>query len=219
MTWEQPLARSLRGPRYLISWWPWRSLAYLATTVPIAGVLSPGPHLRGRRWWPSSTGAAAGPTTRATVVGFLVLAGLLVVALAPLVSRVVAPIERRRWPWWTRVRCRHRAARGYFTAPTWREVAYTVWLSSVVPLAYALLALIALLDATLVASPWLAGDADTVIVIWTTVDTPGQALPYALLGVAFIPVLFTWSGSSSRSRTRWPAGCSAPRSTARPCAR
>ncbi|MEU5941733.1 hypothetical protein ABZ807_21675 [Micromonospora sp. NPDC047548] len=44
MTWDEPLhlAAALRRRDYLVSSWPWRALAYVATTVPIAGVLSVG---------------------------------------------------------------------------------------------------------------------------------------------------------------------------------
>ncbi|MEU8296418.1 hypothetical protein AB0C04_03890 [Micromonospora sp. NPDC048909] len=51
MTSAQPphLAEALRRRGYLISSWPWRALAYLVTTVPIAGLLSLGLLVVGRR--------------------------------------------------------------------------------------------------------------------------------------------------------------------------
>ncbi len=36
------LAQALRQPRYALTGWPWRALAYLLTSVPLAGVLSLG---------------------------------------------------------------------------------------------------------------------------------------------------------------------------------
>ncbi|MEU4775079.1 hypothetical protein [Micromonospora sp. NPDC023644] len=44
MTTARPLclAEALRRPGYLLSAWPWRALAYLLSTVPIAGVLAVG---------------------------------------------------------------------------------------------------------------------------------------------------------------------------------
>lgn len=41
MTLDRPLhlAAALRRRGYLLSAWPWRALAYAATTVPIAGTL------------------------------------------------------------------------------------------------------------------------------------------------------------------------------------
>ena len=62
------------------------------------------------------------------------------------------------------------------------------------PLAYWLLFLIGLLDLTLIASPWLVGDADPVIVVWTTVDTARQAIPYAAVGVLGVPALVYLAG-------------------------
>ena len=115
-------------------------------------------------------------------------------ALAPIVSIAVTAIERwrlgivdpRPLP---EPRLRGLAAR-YTSAAAWREVAYTFWLGGIVPIAYWMLTLVALLDVTLIASPWLAGDADRIVVVWTTVDTPRQAIPYAIVGILFIPVLW-----------------------------
>jgi signal transduction histidine kinase len=72
-------------------------------------------------------------------------------------------------------------------AATWREVAYTAILAAVVPVAYAALALLAALDVALVASPWLAS-AGPVSLGLVEVNTAGQAVPYAVLGVAVLPL-------------------------------
>jgi signal transduction histidine kinase len=115
---------ALRGRpwRFLGSAWPWRALAYLVSTVPVA------------------LGAAAvlaltvgvGLLTALLVVGVLLLAGL------PLIASVVAAVERSRMqlllgrrppsdsvPWRTRLR----ALRSMPVA--WPEVGYTVLLTVV----------------------------------------------------------------------------------------
>jgi signal transduction histidine kinase len=134
-------------------------------------------------------------------------------ALAPIVSIAVSAIERwrlaivdarplppQRW--------QGLAAR-YTTAAAWREVAYTFWLGSIVPLAYWMYALLVLLDFTLIASPWLAGHADEIVVVWTTVDTPRQAIPFAIMGVVVLPVLWYLAGllaAGQAAVARWLLG-------------
>lgn len=128
------------------------------------------------------------------VIIFLTVAGLALLALAPIVSAVVAPFERWRLGLvdprpLAGARLRGLAAR-YTSPAAWREVAYLCWLGGAVPVAYWMLFLLILLDFTLIASPWLAVDSDRVILVQTTVDTPGQAIPYAVVGLLFIPVLW-----------------------------
>ena len=218
------LAEALRARRWLVSAWPWRALAYLITTVPIAGVLSVGLFVIGAPLLAAVNGVRQqGRPVELPLVLFLAVGSLIMLALAPIASFAVAAVERWRLglvdtrplpaqPWPGLV------AR-YTSAAAWREVAYAFWLGGVVPIAYWAFLLLVLLDLTLIASPWLAGDADEVIVVWTTVDTAGQAIPYAIVGVLLIPVLWYRSGCSSPPRPRWPGGCSAGRPTRRRCAR
>ncbi|RZU74473.1 signal transduction histidine kinase [Micromonospora kangleipakensis] len=191
------LTDALRRRGYLLTSWPWRAVAYLVTTVPIAGVLSIGLLVLGAPLLAAVNAARQhGRPIPLALVLFLAVGSLITLASAPLVSVAVTAIERwrlrlvdarplpvQRW---------QGVAGRYTTATAWREVAHTFWLGSVVPLGYGMFALLLLLDLTLVASPWLAGDADQVIVVWTTVDTPRQAVPYAILGVLLVPVF--WYG-------------------------
>ncbi|RKN39680.1 sensor histidine kinase [Micromonospora endolithica] len=191
------LAAALRRPGYLITAWPWRALAYLVTTTPVAGVLAVGllvivapltASFRSLQW--------GGPPPSTPLVVFLVVAGSAVVGLAPVVGVAVAALERWRLglvddrpvpaPVWRGVAAR------WSTAAGWREAGYTVWLATVVPAAYWLVLLLVALDVMLVVSPIAAGTADDVIVAWATVDTPRQATPYAVVGVLLVPVL--WYG-------------------------
>ncbi|MEU7615824.1 histidine kinase [Micromonospora rifamycinica] len=192
------LATALRRRGYLISPWPWRALAYLATTVPVAGLLSIGLLVVGAPLLAVVNAARQGSPVELPIVVFLTVGALLTLALAPVVSIAVAAVERVRLPL-VDPRPLHRQrfaglTERYTSAGAWREVGHTFLLGGLVPLAYWLLFLIALLDLTLIASPWLAGDADSVIVVWTTIDTARQAIPYAVLGVLGVPALVYLAG-------------------------
>ncbi|MFC3504035.1 histidine kinase [Micromonospora krabiensis] len=225
------LVGALRRPGYLISAWPWRALAYLATTAPIAGALSVGLLVVGAPLLAAVNAVRQhGRPVSLALTLFLAVGTLVLVAVAPIASAGAAAVERWRLGLvddrplaqrpWAGLRAR------YTTADAWREVAYTVWLGSVVPLAYWLVALLAGLDVALVASPWLAGDADDVVVLWTTVDTPGQAVPYAILGVLLVPVLWYGLGALAAAQATvarwllgWPTDTAALREVTRSRAR
>jgi signal transduction histidine kinase len=196
MTLENPqyLAEALRRPGYLLSQWPWRALAYAVTTVPIAGVLSIGLLAFVAPLVAVVNLVRQGRPVALPIVLFLTFAGLFVLALAPVVSLAVTAIERRRLglvdP---RPLTGHRFAslgERYTSAAGWREAAYAFWLGGIVPIAYWLFALLALVDFMLIASPWLAGDANQIVVVWTTIDTPSQAIPYAIVGLLVVPLLW-----------------------------
>ncbi|MGC4789788.1 histidine kinase [Micromonospora sp. DT178] len=215
MTTARPLclAEALRRPGYLLSPWPWRALAYLLTTVPVAGVLAVGLLVVGAPLLAAVSAARQDRPVELPLVLFLAVGALAVLASAPVVSIAVTAVERQRlglvdgrplpaYRWWG-------LAARYTEAAAWREVAHTFWLGGVVPLGYAVFTLLVLLDLTLVASPWLAGDADEVIVVWTTVDTAGEAVPYAVLGVLLLPVLWYGLGALAAVQgavARWLLG-------------
>ncbi|MGK5674328.1 sensor histidine kinase [Micromonospora sp. URMC 106] len=207
------LAEALRRPGYLLSPWSWRALAYVVTTVPVAGVLSVGLLVVGAPLLAAVNAVRQGRQVELPLVLFLTVGALMMLAAAPVVSIAVTAVERQRLgivdprPLPAH-RWRGLAAR-YTTAAAWREVAHAFWLGSLVPLLYWVFALLALLDLTLVASPWLAGDADEVIVVWTTVDTPGEAAPYAVVGVLLVPVLWYALGALAAVQAavaRWLLG-------------
>ncbi|MEW2375009.1 histidine kinase [Micromonospora sp. NPDC047812] len=215
MTTARPLclAEALRRPGYLLSPWPWRALAYLLTTVPVAGVLAVGLLVVGAPLLAAVNAARQDRPVELPLVLFLAVGALTVLASAPIVSVAVTAVERQRLGLvdgrpLPAYRWRGLAAR-YTGAAAWREVAHTFWLGGVVPLGYAVFTLLVLLDLTLVASPWLAGDADEVIVVWTTVDTAGEAVPYAVLGVLLLPVLWYGLGALAAVQNavaRWLLG-------------
>jgi hypothetical protein len=189
MTTPQHLAEALRHRGYLFSAWPWRAVAYLVTTVPTAAVLSVGLLLVGAPLFAYVSAVRAdGRPFDLPMVLFLAVGAVVLAAVAPVVSVAVAALERRRLgiadprplP-----AGRHR----------WASVAYAVFLGAVVPVAYWLLTLVAALDVMLIAGPWLASEADRVVLVWTTVDTPREALPFAVVGVLLLPLLAYLAGA------------------------
>ncbi|PYC75925.1 sensor histidine kinase [Micromonospora arborensis] len=194
MTSEHPrhLAEALRRRGWLISAWPWRALAYLVSTVPIAGVLAIGLLVIGAPLLAAVNALLLhGRPPSIALMLFLGVGSLILLALAPIVSFLVATIERWRLrlvdsrplpasPWPGLV------AR-YRSAATWREVAYLFWLGGFVPVAYWVLLLLVLLDLGMITSPWLAGDAEPVV-IWQPIETTGEAIPYAIVAVLLLPV-------------------------------
>ncbi|WP_249412432.1 sensor domain-containing protein [Micromonospora endophytica] len=97
----------------------------------------------------------------------------------------------------------------YTTGAAWREAAYLFLLGTVVPAVYWLFILLVTLVLLLVASPFVVSPGEQVRVLWSTAETPGQAVPYAIVGVLLLPVLWTRSACSPPPRARWPGGCSA----------
>ncbi|MEU7971710.1 sensor histidine kinase [Micromonospora sp. NPDC049089] len=213
MTTEHPshLAEALRRRRWLISAWPWRALAYLVTTVPIAGVLGVGLLVIGAPLLAAANGLRLhGRPPSIALMLFLATGSLTLLALAPLVSFPVAVVERWRvglvdgrplpsspWP--------GLVAR-YRNAATWREVAYLFWLGGFTPVAYWVFLVLVLLDLGMISSPWLAGDANQPVVIWQPIDSTGEAIPYAIVGVLLVPLLWYAVGllaSAQAAVARW----------------
>ncbi|MGK5738065.1 histidine kinase [Micromonospora sp. URMC 103] len=208
------LAGALRRRGYLISWWPWRALAYLVTTAPIAGVLSLGMLPVGAPLIAAVNAVRQHDRPISLPLAlFLAVGALTAVALGPIVSIAVATVERWRLgvvdprplparPW------TGLAAR-YTTAGAWREVAYTALLGSVVPLVYWFSTLFLLIDLVMIASPWLVGNGDRFVLIWSTADTPGEAVPYAIAGALLLPVLWYGLGALAAAQAavaRWLLG-------------
>ncbi|MFC7024226.1 sensor domain-containing protein [Promicromonospora thailandica] len=160
---------ALRGRpwRFLCSSWPWRALAYLAGTVPVALVVA----------------VALFVTVGVGVLTAVLVVGLLVLSAIPIVSSVVAGVERRRMqlllgrrapsdgvPWRTRLRALR-------TMPVaWREVGYTVLLAVVLWVVDAVaLGLVAAVPGVLLAAPVLVLlDGPVSMGPWQ-VDTPAEA--------------------------------------------
>ncbi|WP_433131640.1 histidine kinase [Micromonospora sp. CA-240977] len=228
MTSQPPprLAEALRRRGWLISAWPWRALAYLVSTVPIAGLLAVGLLVIGAPLLAAANALLQhGRPPGVALVLFLAVGSLTLLALAPIVSYPVAVIERWRLglvdnrplaasPWPGLV------AR-YRSAATWREVAYLFWLGGFVPVAYWVFLLLVLLDVGMITSPWLAGDAEPVV-IWRPIESTGEAIPYAIVAVLLLPVFCYAAGllaatqaAVARWALAWPVDAAALREVAR----
>lgn len=220
------LAGSLRRPSYLLSPWPWRALAYLATTIPIAGLLAVGLLIVVAPVFPVINALRRGTPVEWPIVAFLTLGAVVTVALAPIVSAAVAPIER----WRLRIvdprplprpSSVNLAAR-YTTAAAWREVAYTFLLGAVVPVAYWMLGVLLALDLILIASPWLLNDPDAIAVAFTRIYSIEDAILAAIVGVLLLPVLWYLFGlvaTGQATVARWLLGGAADGAALREVAR
>jgi signal transduction histidine kinase len=189
------VAEALRRPRFLISQWPWRALVYAITSVPVAGVLACGAYgVLGSLYVSVKALVHDGRPLPSHTIVLAVIVGAVIIGLAPLVGAPVAALERARLRIVdTRPLPAPRfagLAAYYATAAGWRQARYAIWLSVVLPLMYGLLSMLVAIDVTLITGVWVTRDADNVVMIWSTVDTPAQAAPYSVAGVLLIPVLF-----------------------------
>jgi signal transduction histidine kinase len=198
---ERPrrLAEAIARRSFLVSAWPWRSLGYVLTTVPLAAPLAAALVAAALPWRTAAIALADGRVPTATTVVGLLAGPAVVAVLGPAVAVPLAALERRRL---SLVEARpappaHRARRWrrYADPATWRVVAYALVLAAVAPLAYGTVALLVLVDLVLLAGPWLVASGDGPVAVgFTEAATVGQALPYALLGVALLPLLpYLWS--------------------------
>ncbi|MGI5165726.1 sensor histidine kinase [Spirillospora sp. CA-253888] len=179
----QTVAEAMTGRRYLVGMWPWRAAGYLVTSLPaMAGVvLALGTLLLPSALAPSPTTAAASSV-------------LIVLATPPLAAplaraerrrlrladaRPIEPGDRPAWSW-TR----------YTQGATWREAAYCWLLGTVVPAAYLAVLLVVFLVGILLVSPLLAADSAAPVSLGpTSVDSAGEAAPYALGALAALPAV------------------------------
>lgn len=173
-------------------------MAYLATTVPVAAVVAPGVLLVALTWFATGRRLADGAPLRQLDVIAPLVCTVLAVLVAPLLSIPLAVAERWRLgladdrP----VTSAHRPAVAawlrtrYSEAATWREVLYAVLLGSLVPLVYGMVALLLFIEVAFLTGPFLIPEGAGPITLGaTTVDTPQQAVPYALLALVLLPAV------------------------------
>ncbi|GAA2394599.1 histidine kinase [Catellatospora methionotrophica] len=207
---EQPhfLLAAITSRRYLISEWPWRALFSVLTALPVVGIaallLTP-VTVVGTAAIVKLTGAGLhGPT-------LLSLAGLATFTLAAFGTLLAAPfaaVERRRLgivdprPLEPVPRADSVASwigARYADAASWRELLFLVLLGTVAPVVYGTLAFATFITGTLIISPLLVpreldGGPVTITMGPWQADTPAQAIPFALLGLALLPVLAYLTG-------------------------
>lgn len=188
--------------RFLVSGWPWRSVAYLLTTAPLTLVAGLTLGLLAAPWLALAQRVAAWERPSLAALGLLPAGGaLLVGAFGPLLALPLAAVERRRlrlvddrpvasahrrptavgpWPW---------ARTRYTEAATWRELAYAALLCTVVPVAYLALLLLLILVTVWAASPLLVPGNGPVSLGLGEASTLRETLPYAVAGWLLLPVM------------------------------
>ncbi|CAM3786224.1 sensor histidine kinase [Nocardiopsis rhodophaea] len=192
----------------MLSSWPWRSLGYLVTALPLMSAVIPVLTVLTLPWWSLAvlwndhTGARAGaPTpTLLAVSAVFVLAGVVAfAACAPLLALPLAEVERRRLgiihtepatsghrtpagpgpAAWLRLR--------YSEPVTWRETSYLLLFVPLTLATWTVVGGAAALVAVLLTGPLLVIAEDGPISMGIQrIDDPVEALPYALVGVVLL---------------------------------
>ncbi|MFS8097261.1 histidine kinase [Lentzea alba] len=173
--------------RFLLTWWPWRGLSYVLSTLLVSGLAGVLLAVLSLPWWYLFT--------RPVVLGEFVLVGLAGLVLlgtgGPLAALVVAAVERLRLrlidadpvraP---RIPLRHR----YTSPATWREVSYLVVVTvAALPSTALFLALVTV--GALIVSPLVVAPGRPLALGLGQASTVAEALPYSLAGLALFPVL------------------------------
>jgi signal transduction histidine kinase len=176
-------------------------MAYVLTAIPIAAPVTIALSLLGLPWVAATGRARDGVVPSAPVVVLMLIGPVVIAVLGPLAAVPIAAAERQRL---TIVDPRpltsaHRLVSGgvarwlrtrYTEPATWRELAYAFFLGVAVPVAYGMVLFLVCLDVVFLASPLLvAGDMGQIALGVTEVSTARQALPYALFGIALLPLL------------------------------
>ncbi|MFC0003841.1 sensor histidine kinase [Micromonospora siamensis] len=192
MTSDTTLLRAVTRPRFLVSAWPWRGIAYTATTAVAAGLLwlllaLPLTPLvvavQVLRTHPSSPdGEALRTGSHLFAAAVLGVVGVALLAfVGPRLALAVREVERWRLRLADPAPAPARRRGNLYSDPaTWRAVAYLLLLGVVAPVWIAVLAVVGLL---VVSTPFavqhrVAG-----------MDPAGSVAGRALLGLVLIPVL------------------------------
>ncbi|MFC0505159.1 sensor histidine kinase [Micromonospora costi] len=182
--------------RFLLSAWPWRSLVYLLSTVPLGiGVFAVLAALVG-----------LGVVTAVIVVGILLLASL------PLVTTVIAEIERARlrlvFPQVSggeRPTLRERLHTWRTLPVSWSEIGYAVLLATVGWLVDAVVLTLAVTTPIVLLLAPVLVRYDAVDIFGWRIDTAGEAWPAVAVGVvslAVVAYLVTVLASAQAALTR-----------------
>jgi signal transduction histidine kinase len=158
--------------RYLGSRWPWASLAYLVTTVPIGLAML----------------VVLGTTLLVGGLTFVLVVGLVVLAGIPVLAGLLGVMERARLRWvlsaaGSGMSLSERLRAGRRLPVSWPEVGYAFLVSVVLWPLDALVVLFALtVPVVLLLAPWLSR-VDRMEVVGWTVDTTAESWLASLVGV------------------------------------
>jgi hypothetical protein len=182
---QNHLLAALGQRSFLISDWPWRSLTYVVSTVPVAVVPALGVAVPVLGAWAMLNAVREGRPVSGAALVFTALAVIVVATITVPLSIPLAAVERRR----LRVVDHRAVAPAGGGAGVWSGWLYLLALGTVVPLAYGLLGLLALLDIALITSPLLPAHAQPVTVSFVEVSSGRSAVAAAVAGLLMLPVL------------------------------
>ncbi len=188
--------------RLLVSSWPWRSVRYLLTTVPVALAAAA---MLAIPWVVLGARLAAGDYQAGMIVVLALLGTALVIGLGPVVVTPLADLERRR----LRMVDTRPAVPGQRKSPAggpvawlrdrytnpgaWREVGYACLLAIAAPVPAAAALVAGPLAWFLIAGPFLVlaqrPGGSPVALVFGQAATVGQALPYAIAGIVMLPLV------------------------------
>ncbi|MFC7329508.1 sensor histidine kinase [Marinactinospora rubrisoli] len=193
--------QAVRQRRFLISAWPWRSLGYLLSAWAVTGLVAAPLAMLCLPWIVLLVHIVERASYQPGVVGLMLASGTLMLAGGgPLLALPVAALERLRlrmvdsapllsghrtpdapglWAW---LRTR------YTEGATWRDLGYLLLLVLLVaPLTVLLIAGVGLFLLLLACSPFLlVGDSGPVSLGFGEVDTPVEAVPFALAALVLL---------------------------------
>jgi signal transduction histidine kinase len=202
LTEPKTTGESLRLKQFLLTSWPWRSLVYVVTTPMMVAIASIPMGFLGLPWLVDFILVKEG--RYGAIALLFIIGGIMLAVGGPLVAAPLGWVERRRlglvdprpittprwqqdpWQW-----LRHL----YVDPLTWRELAYAVLFVTVVPLAYASVGFLFVIDGILIASPFIVlANEGPIAFGMGQLTTADQAVPYAILGVLLLPLVpYTWS--------------------------
>ncbi|MGZ3147106.1 histidine kinase [Lentzea chajnantorensis] len=177
---------AVTGRGFLLGGWPWRSLWYLVTNLPVALVAGAPLALVVLLWQPIAT---KGPSPAAVLSAAL---GVLAATVVPVLATQLAKVERARVrlvdtrPITTGDRAAglHR----YGEAAMWREVAHTCLLATVVPVVSSAFFVLFLLVVAFALMPALVVDGPVAVLFWE-VGTAAEAWACTAVGLAGLVAL------------------------------
>ncbi|MEV6303451.1 histidine kinase [Actinoplanes sp. NPDC051861] len=172
---------ALRSPRFLITGWPWRSLLFVLSSLPLVLFVAAPVGVLAAPWIVLVRRLSTGDTDPVVSLALFLGGAALLAALGPLVTRPLPWVERRRL---RLVDDRPlRAGRS-----PWRRLGYAAVLVTAVPIVYVALAVTVMLIVVCALSPVLL-DGGPISFGVVTIRTVGQAVPYAIGGfIALIGV-------------------------------
>ncbi|ANZ34733.1 hypothetical protein BBK82_00210 [Lentzea guizhouensis] len=203
---------AVTGRRFLLSSWPWRSLVYLVTSLPMAVAAAVLLALAVLPWQPIAT---KGPSLDAVL---LAAVGVLAATAIPLLATQLAKVERARVRLVdTRPITTSDRAAGlyrYGEATTWREVVHAGLLATVVPVVSSAFLVLFLLVVAFMMMPALIVDGPVAVLFWeigtaaeawvcTAVGLPGlAALSYLAAGITGVQAQLARALLSGRNDLR-----------------